>query len=102
MKVVYQGATGAFGHQACLDFLPDHEPVAKPTFGDVIAAVESGEAELGILPLENNEAGPTGAEALIEASSLRIVAQHASKKYTISTRQYRGCNKGAPTTIVRA
>ena len=33
--------------------------------------------------------------------TLRIVAQHASKRYTISTRRYRGCNKGAPTTIVR-
>jgi hypothetical protein len=34
--------------------------------------------------------------------TLRIVAQHASGKKTISTRKYRGCNKGAPTTIVRA
>lgn len=34
--------------------------------------------------------------------TLRIVAQHASGKKTISTRRYRGCNKGAPTTIVRA
>jgi hypothetical protein len=34
--------------------------------------------------------------------TLKIVAQHASGKYTISTRRYRGCNKGAPTTIVRA
>ena len=34
--------------------------------------------------------------------TLRIVAQHASKKKTISTRKYRGCNKGAPTTIVTA
>jgi hypothetical protein len=34
--------------------------------------------------------------------TLRIVAQHASRKKTISTRRYRGCNKGAPTTIVRS
>ena len=34
--------------------------------------------------------------------TLRIVAQHSSGKKTISTRKYRGCNKGAPTTIVRA
>jgi hypothetical protein len=33
--------------------------------------------------------------------TLRIVAQHASGKKTITTRRYRGCNKGAPTTIVR-
>ena len=34
--------------------------------------------------------------------TLKIVAQHRSGKYTISTRRYRGCRKGAPTTIVRA
>jgi predicted acyl esterase len=34
--------------------------------------------------------------------TLRIVAQHASGRKTISTRRYRGCNKGAPTTTVRA
>ena len=76
MKVAYQGAPGAFGHQACLTFLPDHEPVAKATFEDVITAVESGEAERGILPVENNEAGPTRAKALIDASSLTMLAEH--------------------------
>ena len=34
--------------------------------------------------------------------TLRIVAQHASGKRTISTRQYKGCNKGKPTTVVRS
>jgi predicted acyl esterase len=34
--------------------------------------------------------------------TLRIVAQHASGKFTISTRKYKGCNKGKPTTIVRS
>jgi uncharacterized protein len=33
--------------------------------------------------------------------TLKIVAQHSSGKRTISTRRYKGCNKGAPTTIVR-
>jgi predicted acyl esterase len=34
--------------------------------------------------------------------TLRIVAQHSSGKRTISTRRYKGCNKGKPTTIVRS
>ncbi|MDQ3933524.1 MAG: CocE/NonD family hydrolase [Actinomycetota bacterium] len=34
--------------------------------------------------------------------TLRIVAQHASRKKTISTREYRGCRKGKPSTIVRS
>ena len=77
MKVAYQGAPGAFGHLACLTFLPGCEPVAMATFGDVVAAVERGEAERGMLPVENNEAGPTGAQALIDASSLAVIAEHA-------------------------
>lgn len=76
MKAAYQGAPGAFGHLACLTFLPGCEPVALATFGDVVATVERGEAERGMLPIENNEAGPTGAQALIDASSLAVLSEH--------------------------
>ena len=76
MTVVYQGAPGAFSHEACLRYLPDHEAVGVPAFADVVDAVEAGRADLGILPLSNNEAGETGARSLIESSGLRIAAQH--------------------------
>lgn len=76
MRVAYQGAVGAFGHQACLDFLAGFEPLARPTFAAVVDAVERGEAERGILPLENNEAGPTGAAGLIARSPTTILAEH--------------------------
>lgn len=76
MTVAYQGAPGAFSHQACLRFLPGHEPVALPQFADVVRAVEDGEADLGMLPLSNNEAGETGARDQIASSDLRIAAQH--------------------------
>ena len=75
MTVAYQGAEGAFSHEACLRFLPDHEPVPLTTFGDVVAAVQSGEAGFGMLPLANNEAGETGARELIERAGLHIVAE---------------------------
>jgi prephenate dehydratase len=75
MKVAYQGAEGAFSHEACLRFLPGHDPVPEATFSGVIEAVERGEAELGILPIANNEAGETGARALIEKSRLQIVEE---------------------------
>lgn len=72
MNVAYQGVEGAFSHEACLRFLPDHQPVAFATFAEVVAAVQSGEAELGMLPLANNEAGETGARELIETGGLHI------------------------------
>jgi prephenate dehydratase len=73
MTVAYQGVEGAFSHEACIRFLPGHELAAFPTFADVVAAVQSGAADFGMLPLANNEAGETGARELIEKASLRIV-----------------------------
>lgn len=73
MTVAYQGAEGAFSHEACLRFLPEHEPVAVPTFRDVISSVQEGATQLGMLPLANNQAGETGARALIDEARLRIV-----------------------------
>lgn len=58
MTVAYQGVPGAFGHAACLAFVPDHEPVAKPTFTAVLASVASGASDYGVLPVENSVAGP--------------------------------------------
>lgn len=46
------------------------------TFAGVIEAVEAGHADIGILPLSNNQAGETGARSLIESSGLRIAGQH--------------------------
>ncbi len=75
MIVAFQGAEGAFSHEACLRFLPDHEPVALPTFADVVNEVQAGRAEFGMLPLANNEAGETGARELIERARLQIVGE---------------------------
>lgn len=76
MTVAYQGVEGAFSHEACRRFLPDHEPLAFPSFSEVIAAVENGGVDFGILPLANNEAGETGTRELIDKARLRIVEEH--------------------------
>lgn len=75
MSVAYQGAEGAFSHEACRRFLPEQEPVPFPTFLDVVAAVRDGETELGMLPLTNNEAGETGTRQLIGKAGLHIVKE---------------------------
>ena len=78
MKVAYQGVPGAFSHEACLTFLADCEPFGKPTFANVIEAVEQGETEFGMLPFENNSAGAVEeVQALLAvAEGIRIVARH--------------------------
>lgn len=74
MNVAYQGQPGAFGHEACLAFLPGHSPVAKPAFRDVLDAVSNGETELGILPAENSCAGPVPeVQALLRVTGLTVL-----------------------------
>ena len=75
--VAYQGAPGAFGHAACLRFLPGWQPLAFPRFDDVAAAVAEGAAERGMLPAENSIAGPVpGIVEMVESRPLTIRARH--------------------------
>ncbi len=77
MTVAYQGQPGAFGHEACLKFLPEHEPLPRADFALVIQAVTAGETELGVLPVENSCAGPVDeVKALLQQSDLPILARH--------------------------
>ncbi|NWG23372.1 MAG: prephenate dehydratase [Pseudorhodoplanes sp.] len=75
-KIVYQGEAGANSHLACREAYPDHEPVACATFEDAFAAVSGGEAELGMIPIENSIAGRVAdIHHLMPHSGLHIVAE---------------------------
>jgi prephenate dehydratase len=77
VSVAYHGVPGAFSHEACVRFLPDEMPIGLPTFADAVRAVENGEADYGILPLENNNAGGVDeVRELLEASSLHVLGEH--------------------------
>lgn len=77
MKVAYQGEPGAFGHEACLTFLPDYEAVRKRSFADVFDSVAAGETELGVLPEENSAAGVVpDVKELLDRGELEVVARH--------------------------
>jgi prephenate dehydratase len=77
MTISYQGAPGAFGHEACLAFAPTHRPVARPSFAAVVRAVAEGETELGLLPVENLYAGPVpGVRELLDSGGIAVVATH--------------------------
>ena len=78
MTVAYHGVPGAFSHEACLRFLPGEKAVGLPSFADVIRAVEAGESDLGVLPLENNNVGAVEeVRQLLDRSPLRVVARQA-------------------------
>lgn len=57
-RVAFQGERGAFGDEAVLrHFGPAAEPLPCRTFADVFTAVATGQAEYGMVPLENSIAG---------------------------------------------
>src|ERR1700712_4080932 len=75
-KIAFQGEPGANSHIAIVEAYPDAEPVACATFEDALAAISSGEAELGMIPIENSVAGRvTDIHHLLPGSGLFIVGE---------------------------
>lgn len=60
MRVAYCGTEGAFAAQAAKKLFPDAGALAYPTFEAAYRAVEAGEADTAVLPLENSVAGEVG------------------------------------------
>jgi prephenate dehydratase len=75
-RIVFQGEPGANSHIACHQAYPDYQAVPCPTFEDAFAAVETGEAALGMIPIENSVAGRVAdIHHLMPTSGLHIVAE---------------------------
>jgi len=75
-KIVFQGEPGANSHLACREAYPEHEAVPCPTFEDCFTAISSGEADLGMIPVENSVAGRVAdIHHLMPTSKLHIVAE---------------------------
>jgi len=55
--IAYQGEPGAYSHLACKNAYPDFEPLSCETFAAAFAAVESREADLALIPIENTLGG---------------------------------------------
>ena len=55
--IVFQGEIGAYSHLACRDFYPDMMPRPCTSFVDAFKAVQTGEAMLAMIPVENTVAG---------------------------------------------
>jgi prephenate dehydratase len=75
--IAFQGASYANSHLACEKFYPDLEAKSFTNFIDVFKAVENGEADFGMIPLENSYAGRVSEiHNLLQSSGTFIVAEH--------------------------
>jgi prephenate dehydratase len=76
-RIAYQGEPGANSHQVCLEHYPDWEPLPCASFEDVFAAVEGGDAELAMIPIDNSIAGRVAdIHHFLPGSHLHIVGEH--------------------------
>jgi prephenate dehydratase len=76
-KVVFQGEPGANSHLAIREVYPNCEAMPCATFEDAFTAIASGEADLGMIPIENSVAGRVAdIHHLMPHSGLHIVAEH--------------------------
>ncbi len=75
--IAFQGSVGANSNLACDKFYPEFEAKSFSTFYDVFKAVENGEVEYGLIPLENSYAGRVSEiHNLLQDSNVFIVAEH--------------------------
>jgi prephenate dehydratase len=76
-KIVFQGEPGANSHLASREVYPECEALPCPTFEDAFAAISAGEADFGMIPIENSVAGRVAdIHHLMPHSGLHIVAEH--------------------------
>ena len=73
-RIAFQGALGAYSHEACLQARPEAEPVPCTTFEGVLRAVRDGRADLAMLPVENTTYGRVAdIHRLLPESSMHII-----------------------------
>ncbi|MBQ3136979.1 MAG: chorismate mutase [Clostridia bacterium] len=59
-NVAYSGVEGAFAHIAAGRIFPDGKRISYPDFKAAYEAVEKGECDCAVLPIENSRAGEVG------------------------------------------
>lgn len=57
MKIAYQGVAGAYSHIACQNVFPNQEYISCDTFEIAMNLVQSNQADLAMIPVENSNAG---------------------------------------------
>jgi prephenate dehydratase len=76
-RIAFQGEPGANSHLAAREVFPDADVIPSATFEDAFQAIASGDATLGMIPIENSVAGRVAdIHHLMPHSGLHIIAEH--------------------------
>jgi len=76
MTIAFQGEPGANSHIAIDEAYPGAKALPCATFEDALAAISSGEADLGMIPIENSVAGRVAdIHHLLPKSNLFIIGE---------------------------
>lgn len=75
--VAFQGAPGAYSHQAVRELFPHAAPLPCASFEDAIEAVQSGRVAKAVIPIENSLHGRVAdIHFLLPESGLFVVGEH--------------------------
>jgi len=75
--IAFMGVEGANADLACRQASPYMQTMGVPSFEDVFAAVASGKAALGMIPIENSQAGRVAEiHQLLPKTNLHIVGEY--------------------------
>ncbi|MFB2552675.1 prephenate dehydratase [Ensifer soli] len=75
--IAFQGDFGANSDMACRAVYPEMEPLPCQTFEDAFVAVENGDADLAMIPIENTIAGRVAdIHHLLPESRLHIIGEY--------------------------
>ncbi|MBS3648660.1 prephenate dehydratase [Pseudaminobacter sp. 19-2017] len=76
-RIAFQGEPGANSDTACRNMFPDMVPLPCATFEDAFNAVETGKADLAMIPIENTIAGRVAdIHHLLPESKLHIIGEY--------------------------
>ncbi|MCJ8308277.1 MAG: prephenate dehydratase [Rhizobiaceae bacterium] len=76
-KIAFQGEPGANSDTACRNVYPNMDPLPCPTFEDAFEALNCGDAELAMIPIENTIAGRVAdIHQLLPNSGFHIIGEY--------------------------
>ena len=78
--IAFMGVAGANADLACREKEPYMHTLGCPSFEDVFEAVTSGAAKLGMIPIENSQAGRVAEiHNLLPRSDVHIIGEHIQR-----------------------